>query len=180
MNLTKFAASFIVLIGGLTLSGCGGATTPSNSSNSNSTAPANKIAAASPAANASPASTGPAAKQGTPPKADMTMTADELHKEYKALVDKDPAQINPKYANKNVQFSGKIAKIYSSEEGTGTKHIVVLSGGKEDDASCSFDGETVESKALQIGQTVTLQGTFTQNQNVPPPLFKCFVIKGGQ
>jgi hypothetical protein len=174
MKSTNIIAPFVVLSVGLLIAACGGAAT----SNTSATVPANKTAAATPPTG-SPATAAPA-KQGTPPKADFTMSAEDLKKDYKALLDKDPKSINLKYENKNVQFTGKITRMYSSETGTGTKHIVMVSGGKDDDASCSFDAETEEFKTLQIGQTVTLQGTITNNQNVPPPLFSCFVIKGAQ
>ncbi len=179
MNSTKIAAAFIVLIGGLTLSSCGGA---ANSSNSN--APANKATTpASPAANASPVSAAPVAKQGTPPKADFTMSAEDLHKDYDALLKKDPASISAKYLNKNIQFTGTITRMDTTQLGTGAgvDHVYTLSGnGKDDDVNCRFNPETEESAKLQKGQKVTLQGTQTQNQNIPPTLEKCFVIKGAQ
>ncbi len=175
------ASAFFTLVAGLTLSACGGAATTNNASNSNA---ANKTnTSSSPAANASPASSAPAAKQGTPPKADFTMTADALHKDYSDLLKKDPASIAAKYENKNIQFTGSITRTDTVQLGTGSgmDHVYVLSGdGKEDDVSCTFNPETEESAKLAVGQKVTLQGTQTHNQNMPPRLEKCFVIKGAQ
>ncbi|MEP7075516.1 MAG: hypothetical protein ABI878_06865 [Acidobacteriota bacterium] len=179
MKLTNICAASIALAVGLTISGCGGAATKSNSNAANTTNKANTAANTT----ASPANTAPAAKQGTPPKADFTMSAAELHKDYEALLKKDPASVGAKYENKNIQFTGTIKSMNTVQLGTGSgvDHVYSVSGdGKEDDVSCTFNPETEESAKLAVGQKVTLQGTQTHNQNMPPRLEKCFVIKGSQ
>jgi hypothetical protein len=182
MKITKISAASIALSTGLAIAGCGGAATsnakPANTANRTNTA-------ANTAANttASPANSAPVAKQGTPPKADFTMTADALHKDYKSLYDKDPASIKPKYEGKNIEFTGTIKGMNTVQLGTGSgvDHVYTISGdGKEDDVSCTFNPETEESAKLAVGQKVTLLGTQTSNYNMPPRLEKCFVIKGAQ
>ena len=181
MRFSMIALALITVAIALSASGCGGAAT-SNAANTNSNSSANK-ATASPAANASPAASAPVAKQGTPPKADFTMNAEDLHKDYDALFKKDPASVGAKYGDKNIQFTGTITGTNTVELGTGSgvDHTYTVSGnGKEPDAYCVFNPETEESAKLAVGQKVTLQGTQTHNQNIPPRIEKCFVIKGGQ
>ncbi|MEP6849867.1 MAG: hypothetical protein ABI999_13505 [Acidobacteriota bacterium] len=181
MKNRNITAIFIALALGLAFSGCGGTTT-SNSANSNGITAAKKNDMAA-NTTASPASSAPAAKQGTPPKADFTMSADDLHKDYEALLKKDPASVGAKYENKNIQFTGTITRMNTVQLGTGSgvDHVYSVSGnGKDDDASCTFNPETEESAKLAIGQKVTFQGTQTHNQNMPPRIEKCFVIKGAQ
>lgn len=182
MKNTKIALALIALAVGLIVSGCGGSTV-SNSTNSNATSTGNKANSTAANTTASPANSSPAAKQGTPPKADFTMTADALHKDYEDLLKKDPKSIGEKYENKNIQFTGTIKDMNTVQLGTGSgvDHVYGISGdGKEDDVSCTFNPETEESAKLAVGQKVTLQGTQTHNQNMPPRLEKCFVIKGAQ
>lgn len=112
-------------------------------------------------------------------KADFTMTAEELDKEFtrKGVAGKDLE----KYESKNIQVSGRITMLVTEKKGTTQPWVTLYAPGIGHGVSCYFDDENVEQmKQLKEDKTATVQG-FQDDFVVPevsPMLKHCVVIKG--
>ena len=111
-------------------------------------------------------------------KADFTVTAEELDKEFtrKGVTDKDLE----KYASKNIQVTGRVKLLSLEQKGTTQPWVTLFAPGIGNGVSCYFDDDNLDQlKKLKMDKVVTvqgLQGTLLVPK-VSPMLDHCVVIK---
>ena len=110
-------------------------------------------------------------------KADFTMTAEELDKEFtrEDVTDKDLE----KYESKNVAVTGRVAMLITEKKGTVQPWVTLYAPGIGHGVSCYFDDDRVDQmKLLKKDRIAKVQG-FQNNFIVPkvsPSLKHCAVL----
>lgn len=112
-------------------------------------------------------------------KADFTITAEELDKEFtrKGVKDSDLE----KYANKNIAVSGRVSMLVTEKKGTTQPWVTLYAPGIGNGVNCYFDDENVDQmKKLKEDKMAKIQG-FQDDFIVPevsPMLKHCVVLEG--
>lgn len=112
-------------------------------------------------------------------KADFTVTAEELDKEFTkpGVTDKDLE----KYANKNIAVSGRVSTLVLEKKGTVQPWVTLYAPGVLHGVSCYFDDADVDQmKKLKEDKMAKVQG-FMDDFIVPkisPRLEHCQVLEG--
>ena len=111
-------------------------------------------------------------------KADFTVTAEELDKEFTKKGVKDDEL--KKYANKNIAVSGRVSLISLEKKGTVQPWVTLYAPGVLHGVSCYFDDDNLEQmKKLKMDKNVKVQG-FMDDFIVPevsPSLKHCVVLE---
>jgi hypothetical protein len=111
-------------------------------------------------------------------KADFTVTAEELDKEFtrKGVTDKDLE----KYASKNIAVTGRVSMLVTEKKGTTQPWVTLFAPGILHGVSCYFDDDNVEQmKLLKMDKKAKVQG-FQSDFIVPeisPRLEHCVVLE---
>jgi hypothetical protein len=114
-------------------------------------------------------------------KADFTVTAEELDKEYnrKGVKDSDLE----KYANKNIAVTGRVSMLVTEKKGTTQPWVTLYAPGIGNGVNCYFDDENVDQmKKLTEDKMAKIQG-FQDDFIVPeisPMLKHCVVLEGSK
>lgn len=120
----------------------------------------------------------PTTEQPKTEKADFTVTAEELDKEFTRKGVKD-ADLE-KYANKNIAVTGRVSTLVFDKKGTTQPWVTLYAPGVLHGVSCYFDDDNLEQmKKLKMDKMATVQG-FQNDFIVPevsPRLDHCIVIK---
>lgn len=114
-------------------------------------------------------------------KADFTVTAEQLDKEYTTKgAKKEDLQ---KYANKNIAVTGRVSLLSLEKQGTTQPWVTLYAPGTLHGVSCYFDDDNLaQMQKLKMDKTVTVQG-FQDDFIVPevsPRLEHCVVLKADQ
>lgn len=168
---TAFLAALILSIFAVGCSFFKAETPPNSAGNTAQTRPAD-----SPATETNPASTTNANVE----KPDLTVTAEELDKEF---TDKDATTEKlEKYASKNIQVTGRVSMLVTEKSGKIQPYVTLFApGGVLHGVSCYFDDENVaQMKILAKDKMATVQGFRDKYilPKIPPRLSHCVVIKG--
>ncbi|HQU82487.1 MAG TPA: hypothetical protein PKY59_05155 [Pyrinomonadaceae bacterium] len=111
-------------------------------------------------------------------KADFTVTAEQLDKEFTQKGVKEEAL--KKYASKNIAVSGRVSLISLEKKGTTQPWVTLFAPGVLHGVSCYFDDDNVEQlKQLKMDKMVKVQG-FQDDFIVPevsPRLEHCVVLE---
>lgn len=111
-------------------------------------------------------------------KADFTVTAEELDKEFtrKGVTDTDLK----KYAAKNIAVTGRVSLLSLEKQGTTQPWVTLYAPGVLHGVSCYFDDDNLEQmKKLKMDKNVKVQG-FKDDFIVPetsPRLEHCIVLE---
>ncbi|MEO5859322.1 MAG: hypothetical protein ABIR33_10270 [Pyrinomonadaceae bacterium] len=155
--------------------GCGSLMPGSNQAPAANAGPSNTTANSTSTANSSNStnSTSPNIE-----KADFTVTAEELDKEFykKGVKDKDLE----KYASKNIAVTGRVSMLVMEKKGKVQPWVTLFAPGVLHGVSCYFDDEDVDQmKRLKDDKMVKVQG-FMDDFIVPevsPRLEHCQVLE---
>jgi hypothetical protein len=113
-------------------------------------------------------------------KADITITAEALYKEFVAK-DK-PIEPPAKYVNKIIAISGRVADLMPEKSGVLAPRVTLKGGSSSiiDVVTCEFDEENKsEITKLKKDQTVKLQGLGPDTWLMTPSLQHCVILEGG-
>lgn len=146
-------------------------TTPGGNSNSSNTETANKTT------EKTPADTTKVTKEPKIEKADFTMKAEDLDREFtkKGVKEKDLE----KYANKIIAVTGRVNLLSLEKKGTTEPWVTLYAPGLGNGVSCYFDDDNVEQmKMLKMDKIVTVQGLQDELvvAEISPMLKHCVVI----
>jgi tRNA_anti-like len=119
------------------------------------------------------------AKSSTVDKADFTVTAEELDKEFTREGVKDSDL--QKYANKTIVVTGRVSTLVKEKKGTVQPWVTLYAPGILHGVSCYFDDANVDQmEKLTMDKTAKVQG-FQNDFIVPkvsPRLDHCVVLEG--
>ena len=155
--------------------GCGSLMPKSNTGTAANTAPSNTTNSTSTTNSSN--STSSSNTSSKVEKADFTVTAEELDKEFykKGVKDKDLE----KYANKNIAVTGRVSMLVMEKKDKVQPWVTLFAPGVLHGVSCYFDDEDVDQmKRLKEDKMVKVQG-FMDDFIVPevsPRLEHCQVI----
>jgi hypothetical protein len=111
-------------------------------------------------------------------KADFTVTAEELDKEFTKKGAKE--ENLKKYASKNIAVTGRVSMIVTEKKGTVQPWVTLYAPGILGGVNCYFDDNNVEQmKQLKMDKMVKVQG-FKDSFIVPeisPTLDHCVVLE---
>ncbi len=122
--------------------------------------------------------TAPEPKMAKAEKADFTVTAEDLDKEFtRKGVESDDLK---KYASKNIAVTGRVSMLSLEKQGTTQPWVTLYAPGVLHGVSCYFDDDNLEQmKMLKMDKNVKVQG-FKDDFIVPeisPRLEHCVVLE---